>query len=134
MAAMLTRGLGFAPLMLLAVSAVALANGTIEGTVRLAGTAPAVAARPIVKDASVCGREAPAESVAVGKGGALGNVVVFVKDAKPPAAPPPVAGASLDQRGCRYIPHVQALTVGTALSVMNNDAILHNVHGNEARP
>ena len=108
-------------------------NGTIEGTIRLAGPAPAVAARPILKDASACGREAAAESVVVGKGGGLGNVVVFLKDAKPAAAPAPVAGASLDQRKCRYIPHVQALTVGTSLAVMNNDAILHNVHGNEAK-
>jgi len=111
----------------------AFANGTIEGTIRLAGAAPAVAARPILKDAGACGREAAAESVVVGKGGTLGNVVVFLKDAKPAAAPAPVAGASLDQRKCRYVPHVQALTVGTSLAVMNNDAILHNVHGNEAK-
>ena len=111
----------------------AFANGTIEGTIRLAGPAPAVAARPILKDASACGREAAAESVVVGKGGGLGNVVVFLKDARPAAAPAPVPGASLDQRKCRYIPHVQALTVGTPLAVMNNDAILHNVHGNEAK-
>jgi len=108
------------------------ASGTIEGTIRLEGAAPAVAARPITKDASVCGKDAPNESVVVGKAGALRNVVVFVKDARFAGTPPPVAGASLDQRQCRYIPHVQALTVGTPLSVMNNDTILHNVHGNEA--
>jgi hypothetical protein len=111
----------------------ALANGSIEGTVRLSGPAPTVAARPITKDESVCGREAAGESVAVGKAGALRNVVVSVQDARFSGTPPPVAGASLDQRQCRYIPHVQALTVGTPLAVMNNDAILHNVHGNEAR-
>jgi hypothetical protein len=111
----------------------AFANGTIEGTIRLGGPAPVVVVRPILKDASACGREAAAESVVAGKGGGLGNVVVFLKDAKPAGAPAPVAGASLDQRRCRYIPHVQALTVGTALAIMNNDAILHNVHGNEAK-
>ena len=111
----------------------AFANGTIEGTIRLAGPAPAVAARPILKDASVCGREAPAESVVVGKAGALANVVVSVTDARIAGTPPPSAGASVDQRQCRYVPHVQAVTVGTPLAVMNNDAILHNVHGNEAR-
>jgi plastocyanin len=46
------------------------------------------------------------------------------------AAPPrPVVGAAVDQVGCRYTPHVQAVTVGTALEVLNNDAVLHNVHG-----
>ena len=120
-------------LLLLLPSGAARANGTIEGTVRLAGPVPPPAPRPIAKDANVCGREAPAEAVVAGKAGALRNVVVFVKDARVAGPPPPVAGASLDQRQCRYVPHVQALTVGTPLSVMNNDAILHNVHGNEAR-
>jgi hypothetical protein len=119
--------------LLLLSAGAARANGTIEGTIRLAGPAPAVAPRPITKDESVCGREAAGESVVVGKGGAIRNVVVSVQDARFAGTPPPVAGASLDQRQCRYIPHVQALTVGTPLSVMNNDAILHNVHGNEAR-
>jgi len=114
-------------------AAAARANGTIEGTIRLAGPAPAVTARPVTKDQSVCGREAAGESVVVGKAGALRNVVVSVQDARFAGKPPPVAGAALDQRQCRYIPHVQALTVGTPLAVMNSDAILHNVHGNDAR-
>jgi hypothetical protein len=133
MAAMRVRMLEVSCAMALLGSGPALANGTIEGTIRLAGPAPAVAARPILKDASACGREAAAESVVVGKGGGLGNVVVFLKDAKPAPAPAPVPGAALDQRRCRYIPHVQALTLGTPLAVMTNDAILHNVHGNEAK-
>jgi hypothetical protein len=134
MPAMLRRALRCWPVLLLLASNAARANGTIEGTIRLAAPPPAVAARPIAKDASVCGPEAPAESVVVGKAGTLANVVVFVKDAAFAGAPPPVAGASLDQRTCRYLPHVQALTVGTSLAVMNNDGILHNVHGNEAKP
>jgi hypothetical protein len=134
MAAMLTRSVKLATALALAGAGPAFANGAIEGTIRVAGPAPAAAARPIAKDGSVCGNEAPAESVVVGKGGALANVVVSVTDARFVGAPPPVAGAALDQRKCRYLPHVQALTVGTPLAVMNNDAILHNVHANEARP
>lgn len=118
---------------MLAAAGPAFANGTIEGTVRLEGPAPAVAAKPILKDAAVCGRESAAESLVVGKGGALANAVVFVKDARFAGSLPPAAGASVDQRQCRYVPHVQALPVGTALSLMNNDAILHNVHGNTLR-
>jgi hypothetical protein len=134
MAAMLTRVLGLAPgLVLAAAAGPARANGTIEGTIRIASPAAAAAARTTSKDASVCGSEAPAESVVVGKGGALANVVVAVTDARAAGAPPPTAGASIDQRKCRYLPHVQALTVGTPLAVMNNDAILHNVHARAAR-
>ena len=127
------RRAGVFSLLLVLLPAPALAGGTIEGTIRLAGPAPSIAARPIAKDASVCGSAAPAESVVVGKAGALANVVVSVSDARFAGTPPPVAGASLDQRACRYLPHVQALTVGTPLAVMNNDAILHNVHGNAVK-
>jgi hypothetical protein len=105
--------------------------GTIQGTVKVAGPCPHPAALPVVKDASVCGKDAPNESVLVNKKGGLQNVVVFVKDAKFTGKPAPIEHAALDQRGCRYFPHVQALTVGTPLSLMNNDAILHNVHAND---
>jgi plastocyanin len=108
------------------------ANGTIQGTVRLKTPPPAAKSLPVVKDGAVCGKDAPNESVVVGEKGGLRNVVVFVKDARFAGKPSPVAGAALDQRACRYIPHVQALTVGTSLSLMNNDAILHNVHANDA--
>jgi plastocyanin len=107
-------------------------GGTIEGTVRLAHPGPPLPAVPVVKDAAVCGHDAKNEAVLVGKGGALRNVVVFVKDAHFAGPPPPTAGASLDQKRCRYVPHVQALTVGTPLSLMNNDAILHNIHANDS--
>ena len=134
MAAMFARVLGLSAVVWSLASGGALANGGIEGTIRLAGPAPVVAARPIAKDANVCGGEAPAESVVVGKAGALANVVVSVTDARFTGAPPPSPARRLDQRRCRYAPHVQAVTVGTPLAVMNNDAILHNVHGNEAAP
>jgi len=109
----------------------ALAAGTIEGTVKVAKPCPAPPAHEVVKDASVCGKDAPNEAVLVDKKGGLQNVVVFVKDAKFAGKPAPVANAALDQRRCRYFPHVQALTVGTPLALMNNDAILHNVHAND---
>jgi plastocyanin len=137
MGAMFARVLGFAvvlgPVVVLSsTSGPARAAGSIEGTIRLAGPAPAVAARPIAKDANVCGDTATAESVVVGKAGALANVVVSVTDARFAGTPTPSAGASIDQRRCRYAPHVQAVAVGTPLAVMNNDAILHNVHASEA--
>jgi hypothetical protein len=106
------------------------AAGTIEGTVKLSGPAPALKPHPIVKDGGVCGKEAPNDAVVVAKDGALANVVAFVKGARFDGKPAPVAGAAVDQKLCRYLPHVQALTVGTPLSVMNNDAVLHNVHAN----
>jgi hypothetical protein len=110
----------------------ALAAGSIEGTIKVDGPVLTPPAHAILKDTSVCGSEAPNEAVVVGKKGGLRNVVVFVKDARFSGTLAPVANAALDQRRCRYFPHVQALTVGTPLALMNNDAILHNVHANDA--
>ena len=34
----------------------------------------------------------------------------------------------LDQRKCAYVPHVVVVPVGSALTVLNSDGILHNIH------
>ena len=66
--------------------------------------------------------------VTVGPGGALKDVMVFVKD--PPAAP---AGGSdppavLDQVSCQYVPRVLGVRVGQVLRVTSSDPAVHNVH------
>jgi plastocyanin len=116
--------------LLMLVSTPALAAGSITGTVH-ADKIPAsgVPAVKIAKDASVCGKESAREALQVGPGDGLANVVVALQGVKPAQPPAPVVGAAVDQVGCRYTPHVQAVTVGTALTVLNNDAVLHNVHG-----
>lgn len=105
-------------------------NGVVEGTVRLDGPAPALAPLPVVKDTSSCGKEKPNETILLGSQGTLKNVVVYISGVKPPVPPAPTANASVDQQGCVYLPHVQAVTVGTSLTLMNNDRVLHNVHAN----
>ncbi len=113
----------------LALPAAARANGSVAGTVKLAGKPPALAPHPVVKDGSVCGASKPNEAVLVGPGGALRNVVVSLRLPKPAAPPPPTANAAVDQVGCQYKPHVQAVTVGTTLALVNSDRVLHNIHG-----
>src|SRR5262245_48693125 len=116
----------------LAQTAPAPAAGSVAGTVRIerpppkAGVAKTV---KIVKDASVCGKEAASEALVVGPDRELANVVVVLVGAKSPQPPAPTANASVDQVGCRYVPHVQAVTVGSAMALLNNDAVFHNVHG-----
>ena len=65
----------------------------------------------------------------VSAAGTLANVVVSLRVPRPAAPPPPTPNAAIDERGCRYLPHVQAVTVGTPLALVNSDAVLHNVHG-----
>ena len=125
---MRTLALAFALSML---GSPALATGSIQGTIRAANPPAVPPPHAVVKDATVCGKDAPNEAVLVDKKGGLRNVVVFLTNAKFTGKAAPIANAALDQRQCRYFPHVQALTVGTPLSLMNNDAILHNVHAND---
>ena len=59
----------------------------------------------------------------------LANVYVYIKsgipDAKAPANTPPVI---IDQKGCRYIPHVIAVQQGGSVQFRNSDPTMHNVH------
>ncbi|HEY4185311.1 MAG TPA: hypothetical protein VGP07_09595 [Polyangia bacterium] len=108
------------------------AGGTVEGFVRAEGPCPKLEPVKIGKDASVCGAEQANEAVVAAKDGGLGNVVVSLRAMKPagtPPAPPP-GHAAIDQLGCMYRPHVQAVTVGSELILVNSDRVLHNVHGN----
>ena len=61
--------------------------------------------------------------------GALQNVFVYVKDGLGNLRfPVPATAVTLDQKGCRYTPHVLGIQVGQPLEVLNSDATLHNVH------
>jgi len=112
---------------LLAVAAPVRA-GDVKGTVTFTGTPPARPTLPVTKDGSVCGAGVPDESLLVANG-RLANVVVTVKGAPP--APP--EQATLDQQGCRYVPHVQTAPLGSTLDIVNSDPLLHNSHGWQGR-
>lgn len=106
---------------------------TISGTIKLEGTAPKMAAiqmsaDPFCQSQHAGGAGAQDEEVVVGAAGELANVIVYVKN--PPAGnfPAPTTPAVLDQQGCKYHPHVQAVQVGQPLQIKNSDATLHNVH------
>ena len=69
------------------------------------------------------------ETFVVGAGGALANVFVYVKDGLDGYVHDPPAGvATLDQKGCRYVPHVFGVRVGQQLDILNSDPTLHNIH------
>ena len=55
----------------------------------------------------------------------LAETVVYVKDAKAPAAPKTVA---MDQRNMTFIPHVLAIAKGDTVKFENHDGVAHNVY------
>ncbi|PYQ27492.1 MAG: hypothetical protein DMF56_20285 [Acidobacteria bacterium] len=113
-----------------AAAPVAVADAaTINGLVKFEGAAPNMPAIPMGAD-PYCASQHPTpakdEEVVVGPGGELANVIVWVKNA--PNGPAATTPAVLDQRGCQYHPHVQAVQVGQTLQIKNSDNTLHNVH------
>ena len=62
-------------------------------------------------------------------GKSLGNVFVYVKDGLGNYVyDPPAGNATIDQKGCRYTPHVFGVRVGQKIEIINSDPTLHNIH------
>ena len=116
-------------------------TGTLTGRVTLAepvadgtkvvyeGEKPEM--KPLVIEADKakdCGTVDTADqSLILGPNGGIANVVitVAVADAKPKALEAPL---KLDQKTCRYEPHVTVIPVGSTVDYHNSDVIGHNVH------
>ena len=103
---------------------------TIKGKVTFEGAVPA---NPVIQMASdpACGTaEVRAETFMVDNG-ALQNVFVHIKDGlgNKFIFDTPTEPVKLDQKGCRYTPHVVGLRVTQPLEVSNSDETMHNVHG-----
>ena len=104
-------------------------GATVSGVVSFAGTPP----KPVEIDMAadpVCAmsQSTMTDDVVVNHGG-LANVVVYVQsglgDRFYPITRNPVI---IDQRGCRFEPHVSAAMVGQGVHFLNSDDTIHNVH------
>ena len=107
--------------------------GNVTGTVLIDGVAPKNL--PIKMNADpVCVKEASgtqlAETFVVSSDGKnLGNVFVYVKDGLGNYVfDTPTETAHIDQKGCRYHPHVFGVRVGQPIEISNSDPTLHNIH------
>ncbi len=102
-------------------------GGSISGTVKFKGTAPAPKKLEISKDKEVCGKSPKVDQSLVVNNGNLANAVVTITDIKT-GKKIDAKKVTLDQKGCEYQPHVLAFPVGTTVEILNPDGILHNVH------
>jgi plastocyanin len=102
--------------------AVAQGGGTVEVDVKYNG-APVVEKIKVNKDTEKCGTEAVVEKVVVGGNKGLANAVASVPGSKASKA---VKGV-IDQKGCKFQPHVVLMTPGE-VEIKNDDDILHNIH------
>ncbi|HEX8284566.1 MAG TPA: carboxypeptidase regulatory-like domain-containing protein [Pyrinomonadaceae bacterium] len=111
-------------------------ESSIAGTISFAGDAPAK--KGISMDADpVCASSNPdphAEDIVV-NGDKLANVLVYIKEGQAGGKSitsyqfaAPAQAATLDQKGCHYVPHVVALQINQPFNVTNSDPTAHNVN------
>jgi plastocyanin len=103
-------------------AATAQGGGAIEVDVKYNG-APVIEKMKINKDTQKCGTEATIEKVVVGANKGLANAVVSAPGAKGGKA----VKATIDQNGCKFVPHVVVMAPGE-IDIKNSDDILHNIH------
>jgi plastocyanin len=111
-------------------------GGTIAGVCRLDRDAPTWEVERNKDLDKGCGPAAkhPTERLVVGEGRGVGNCVVFLRSiARGKDWPPEFRGEErsrfVDQKACRYVPHVTWARTGTQLAVGNSDLAEHNIHG-----
>ena|SRR2546423_6308698 len=106
---------------------------TVRGTIKFTGKAPApreidMSADPACQFSDRGPGPAMSEQYVVNNG-RLANVYVYIKEGLEGKHFAPLqAPAVLDQKGCRYHPHVLAMMMDQPLRILNSDPATHNVH------
>lgn len=104
-------------------------SGTISGTIHFTGKAPKRIPIDMGQD-PVCSLSPTnlTEQYVVDKDG-LENVFVSIKSGLGDKAyGSPSTAVVMDQKGCRFVPHVVGVMVGQPVTFTNSDATMHNVH------
>lgn len=108
-------------------------RASIHGSVTFAGSVPDADVIDMSMHrfcaAAHAGQRVTSQPISADANGRLTNVLIYVKEGLISRSfPDPVGEVVLDQRNCRYAPHVVALRTGQTLVIRNSDRTLHNVH------
>jgi hypothetical protein len=108
-------------------------GGSINGTVTWAGALPHVPKVEINKDPQICDPEShktrDLERILIGPQGGVANTVVFLTNiSSGKAMDIPAQRQFLDQRTCRYEPHILLVPAAGTLQMKSSDPTLHTVH------
>ena len=101
-------------------------SGTITGI----ATTALKSLRPlrVTMDMKVCGAEVPDETISVGPGGELANVVVTLTGVKVTA---PYPDPQVTNEKCRFLPRVQLARPGAPTTTTSHDALLHTTNAQQ---
>ncbi|MFT4114729.1 carboxypeptidase regulatory-like domain-containing protein [Silvibacterium sp.] len=103
--------------------------GTISGTIHYQGVPPARIPIDMGQDPVCSMADSNLTEQYVIHNGGLANVFLYVKSGlgdKLYAIP--TTPVVMDQKGCRYTPHVVGVRVGQPIRFTNSDSTMHNVH------
>jgi plastocyanin len=103
-------------------------GATIRGVVRIDGKAPKLAPLQITKYKEFC-KDVPNETLVVGPGQGVRYAVVTLEGITRGKAVEKESSHELDNVKCRFLPHVQAASVGQFVVFKNSDPIMHTAHG-----
>ncbi len=107
------------------------AAGGVTGMIKFSGERPARVTLQTRADpkCQAMHKDEPllSDNEIVGENGELANVFVYVTNPPEGEYGPASEPFVLDQKGCRYEPHVFGVVAGTEVEAHNNDDTLHNV-------
>jgi hypothetical protein len=108
-------------------------GGAISGTVQWSGPVPHSITLPITKDPEICDPDSKKtvdmERLIVGPQGGVANTVVYLKNiASGKAFDLPEQRRHLNQKHCRYLPHILLVPQNGTLDMVSSDSTLHTIH------
>ncbi len=101
------------------------AQGVVRGKVVFQGTAPVAEKVEVKSDIPTCGTAKAIQKLILGADQGVMNAIVKVVGATGRSVP---QTGKLDQINCEFVPHVQALPIGSTLTLRSSDPVLHNTH------
>ena len=108
-------------------------GGTVLGTVKWAGPVPRQLDFPVTKDPQICDPEGKKtvnlDRLTIGPEGGVANTIVYLKNiSSGKKLELPEQRRHLDQRHCRYVPHILLVPEKADLQMQSSDATLHTIH------
>ena len=108
-------------------------SGSISGSVKWSGPQPHSLTFPVSKDPEICDpdshKRVDLERLVIGPQGGVANTVVYLKNiTQGKAMDVPEPKRFLNQKHCRYEPHILLVPKDALLKMQSSDATLHTVH------